>query len=266
MPENTPSTPETSRFDMPGMTLLEHLEELRRRIINSVLAVIVCAGFCWYYAEYIYEYVQEPIVKVLHDAKLPEKLVFLHPTEPFEMYMHIGMVAGIFLASPFILWQVWQFISPGLYRHEKNYIAPFLVSTVGLFVAGGVFAYKMVFPNSLHFLIVDSGKQFQPQITISEYTNLFMAVILGLGIVFELPILVFFLALFGIIDAKMMWKYSRFSILIIFFIAAIITPTTDILNMCIFAAPMCILYFISIGIAWLVHPKRRNRDKNEATS
>ena len=135
-------------------------------------------------------------------------------------------------------------------------LLPFMFSTVGLFLAGGFFGYKVVFPAALTFLI-DYGKQFQPMITISEYIDLFLTIIVGLGIVFELPILVFFLALMGIVTAGWMWRNLRYSILVIFIIAAIVTPTTDILNMCIFAAPMVALYVLSIGIAYVVHPKQR---------
>jgi len=155
-----------------------------------------------------------------------------------------------------VLYQVWLFISPGLYRNEKRYVVPFMFSTVGLFMAGGYFGYKLVYPQALEFLI-GYGKQFQPMITIGEYTNLFLTIIVGMGAIFELPILVFFLSLLGIITAGWMWRNLRYSILVIFIIAAILTPTTDILNMCIFAAPMVALYVLSIGIAWMVHPKQR---------
>jgi sec-independent protein translocase protein TatC len=127
-------------------------------------------------------------------------------------------------------------------------------------VAGGVFGYKIVYPAALEFLI-GYGLQFSPMITISEYTNLFLTIILGLGIVFEMPILVFFLALMGVVSAGWMWRNFRYSILVIFIIAAVITPTTDIMNMCIFAAPMIVLYLGSIGVAYFVHPSRRNRKK-----
>jgi sec-independent protein translocase protein TatC len=162
----------------------------------------------------------------------------------------------LFLTSPFVLYQVWMFISPGLYRKEKRYVVPFMVSSIGLFAAGGYFGYRIVYPQALNFLI-DFGKQFKPMITIGEYTQLFLSIILGMGLIFETPILIFFLALMGIVSAGFMWKNFRYSILVIFIIAAIVTPTTDILNMCIFAAPMIALYVVSIGIAWLVHPKQR---------
>jgi sec-independent protein translocase protein TatC len=137
-----------------------------------------------------------------------------------------------------------------------------MFSTVALFLSGGIFGYKIVYPEALNFLI-SYGKQFQPMITIGEYTDLFLTIIIGMGLIFELPILVFFLSLMGIISAGFMWRNFRYSILIIFIIAAIVTPTTDILNMCIFAAPMVGLYALSIGIAWMVHPaqRRARRDK-----
>src|SRR5262249_23771188 len=144
----------------------------------------------------------------------------------------------------------------GLYRKEKRYVIPFMASTIALFAAGGIFGYKLVYPAALDFLI-GYGKQFQPMITIGEYTDLFLTVILGLGGGFYVPILVCFLSLMGVVTAGWMWRNIRYSILVIFIIAAILTPTTDILNMCIFAAPMIGLYILSIGIAWLVHPAQR---------
>ena len=195
---------------------------------------------------------------------LSEKLVYLNPTEPFNLYLKVAFLVGLFVASPVVLYQLWLFISPGLYRHEKRYVTPFMISTVGLFVAGGYFGFRIVYPAALDFLI-GYGKQFQPMITISEYTDLFLTIIIGMGVIFELPILVFFLSLMGIVSAGFMWRNFRYSILIIFIIAAIVTPTTDILNMCLFAAPMVALYAVSIGIAWLVHPaqRRARREKQE---
>jgi sec-independent protein translocase protein TatC len=250
---------------MPAMGFLDHLEELRRRIIYSLIAVVVGFFACWGYAEKIYEIMQRPIMEALHRNGLSEKLVYLNPTEPFNLYLKVGFMAGLFVASPFVLYQVWLFISPGLYRNEKRYVMPFMVSTVGLFLAGGYFGYKLVYPQALEFLI-GYGKQFQPMITIGEYTDLFLTIIIGMGAIFELPILVFFLSLMGIITAGWMWRNLRYSILVIFIIAAILTPTTDIMNMCIFAAPMVALYVLSIGIAWAVHPKQRRARSNKKDS
>ena len=254
MPE--PQLETETRPELPGMSFLQHLEELRRRIIYSLIAVALAFFVGWWKADRIFAFMQSPIITALHAHKLDEKLVYTNPTDPFNMYMKVGFIAGLFIASPFILYQVWTFIAPGLYRNERRYVLPFLFSTVGLFLAGGAFGYKMVYPAALDFLI-GYGAQFQPMITIGEYANLFLTVIVGMGIVFELPILIFFLALMGIVSAGWMWRNLRYSILVIFIIAAIITPTTDILNMCIFAAPMVALYIASIAIAWMVHPTRR---------
>src|ERR1700730_9295348 len=258
MPEAAASSPvdESAKDEMPTMGFLDHLEELRKRIIYSIVAMVVGFFACWGYAENIYEIMKRPIMEALHSNGLSAKLVYLNPTEPFNLYLKVGFMAGLFVASPFVLYQLWCFISPGLYRNEKRYVKPFIVSTVALFRAGGYFGYKLVLPQALVFLI-GYGKDFQPMITLSEYSSLFLTIIVGLGVIFEMPILVFVLALMGIVSAGWMWHNLRYSILVIFIIAAIITPTTDILNMCIFAAPMVALYVLSIGIAWMVHPKQR---------
>jgi len=264
MPETLPEAPEPEKDSLPAMGFLEHLEELRRRIIYSIIALAVGFFACWGYAERIYGIMQRPIMTALHNHGMSEKLVYLDPTEPFNIYLKVAALAGLFVTSPFILYQVWAFISPGLYRNEKRYVVPFMVSTVSLFLAGGYFGYKLVYPQALDFLI-GFGRQFQPMITIEKYTDLFLVIIIGMGVIFEMPILVFFLALMGIVTAGWMWRNLRYSILVIFIIAAILTPTTDILNMCIFAAPMVGLYVLSIGIAWLVHPKqRRARSEKKA--
>lgn len=242
--------------ELSGMSFLQHLEELRRRLIWSLLGIAVCFGVAWYYAERIFGWMQRPIVKALQAHQLDTQLVYTSPTEPFNIYLKIGLLGGLFLASPWVLYQVWAFIAPGLYRKEKKYVAPFLLSAVGLFVAGGAFGYFIVYPAALDFLI-GYGQQFKPMITVDKYTDLFLTVIAGMGVIFEMPILIFFLALMGIVSPGFLWRNFRYSILIIFIIAAVLTPTTDILNMCIFAAPMIVLYVLSIGIAWLVHPARR---------
>jgi sec-independent protein translocase protein TatC len=239
-----------------SMPLMAHLEELRKRIVFSVVGVVVGFFACWSYADRIFGLVQQPLIQALRHHGLAGGLVYLNPTEPFNLYLEVGFVAGLFAASPFVFYQLWLFIAPALYRHEKRYVLPFVISTVVLFAAGGLFGYKMVYPASLDFLI-GYGERFQPMITIGEYTKLFVTIIVGLGLIFEMPILVFFLALMRVITAGWMWRNFRYSILAIFVVAAMITPTTDILNMCLFAAPMIALYGLSIGVAWLVGSARR---------
>src|SRR4030081_3035047 len=200
MPEMMAEAPPDERDPegLPAMGFLDHLEELRKRLIYCIISVVVVFFACWGYREQIYAIMQKPIMDALKSNGLTDKLVYLNPTEPFNLYLKISALAGLFLTSPFVLYQVWMFISPGLYRNEKRYVFPFMFSTVLLFLSGGLFAYKMVYPAALNFLI-DYGKQFQPMITIGEYTDLFLTIIIGLGAVFELPILVFFLALMGLV-------------------------------------------------------------------
>jgi sec-independent protein translocase protein TatC len=239
-----------------SMPLLAHLEELRKRIVFSVLGVLVGFLSCWSFADRIFSLMQQPIVGALRHHGIVGGLVYLNPSEPFNLYLEVALVGGLFVASPFVFYQLWLFIAPGLYRGEKRYVLPFLLSTVGLFVAGGLFGYKMVYPASLDFLI-GFGQHFQPMITIGEYTKLFVTITVGLGLIFEMPIVVLFLALMRVITARWMLRNLRYSILAIVVIAAIITPTADILNMCLFAAPMIALYAISIGVAWLVNSTRK---------
>jgi sec-independent protein translocase protein TatC len=245
---------------MPTMGFLDHLDELRRRIIRSAIAVAIGTGVCWGYREKIYAVMQKPIMDALRAHGLAEKLVYLNPIDPFNLYVKIAMLAGLFLTSPFVLYQVWMFISPGLYRHEKRYVVPFMVSTIALFTLGGYFGYRIAYPRALNFFVGFNG-QFQPMITVSEYTQLFLSIVAGMGLIFEMPILVFFLAFLGIMTPSFMIKNFRYAILVIFIIAAIVTPTPDIVNMCVFAAPMLGLYALSIGVAWLVHPEQRHARK-----
>lgn len=254
-----PNQQEPSREQLSAMGFLQHLEELRRRLIYCILSVMVGFGACWYWSDKIFRWMQRPILDALARHQMDQHLVYTNPTEPFNIYLKVGLVAGIFVSVPFILYQIWAFIAPGLYKNERRYVLPFMFSTIGLFAAGGFFGYRLVYPAALDFLVGYAGTDMRPMITITEYMDLFMTIMLGLGAVFELPIIVFFLALFGIVSAGWMWRNLRYSILVIFIIAAILTPTTDIMNMCVFAAPMIVLYLLSIGIAWFVHPIQRKK-------
>lgn len=254
----------TERAELPGMSLIEHLEELRKRLIHSGVSLVIGFFLAYTIRERLAAIMEKPIVAALKAHGLDPHLVYLNPVDPFNFFIKISLVCGAIIASPFILFQVWLFIAPGLYRNEKRWILPFMSATVGLFLAGAFFGYHYVYPGALTFLI-GYGAQFRPMVTVSEYTELFMTVILGLGVTFELPILVFFLAIFGIVSAKWLWTNIRYAILVIFIISAIITPTPDVLSMCIFAAPMLVLYLVSIGVAYMVHPSRKER-KKQATA
>ena len=266
---NTVVEPEAEKEErqLGSMSLLQHIEELRRRLIYCVGAVAVCFGVGWYYSGPIFERMSVPIKEALKRNGWDPQLTYLNPTDPFNTYLKIGLIGGIFIASPIILYQVWMFISPGLYRHEKRFILPFLFLSVGLFVGGGVFGFKIVYPVALDFLI-KQGSAFKPVITITEYTNLFLTIILGLALIFELPIVLGFAAMMGVVTAKFLFKHIRGAVFLCFVVAAVLTPTTDIMNMTIYAAPMILLYVLSIGIAWFVHPsqRRKRKEKRENSS
>ena len=241
----------SQRADLPGMSLMEHLEELRKRIVHSAIYLAVGFFVAFYFHEKLYGFVQAPL------DHLHLKLNYTPPMDPMNLYLQVAMIGGAILASPFILFQVWLFIAPGLYQKEKRFVVPFMAATVGLFLTGASFGYFYVLPGALKVLIVDFGGKFQPMVTIEEYTGFFLSVILGLGISFEMPVLIFFLALFGIVSPRFLWKNIRYAILAIFIVAAIITPSPDPWTMCIYAIPMLSLYVLGIGVAWWVHPSRR---------
>jgi sec-independent protein translocase protein TatC len=253
----------SERAELPGMSLLEHLQELRRRIIHS--AIYLALGFfvAWGFREKIYGFMERPVKVALAAHHMPPQLNYLNPIDGFNMYLEISFMAGCIIASPFVLYQVWLFISPGLYKNEKRYVTPFMMATVGLFLAGAYFGYHWVFPGALDFLFT-FNKDFNPLIEINEYTGLFLTVILGLGATFELPILIMFLSLFGIVSPRFLWKNIRYAILLIFIVACIIAPTPDVLTMCVFAAPMLGLYLLSIGVSYVVHPATRRKRAEKA--
>jgi len=238
--------------DLKRMTLLEHLEELRRRIGWSLVAIFVGFLLCWYWAPPIFAWIAVPITQFLPPG---EKLAFTGLVDPFMLYMKVALLAGIFLSSPVVLWQFWLFVSPALYRHERRVAIPFIVSTTAFFLGGGYFGYKIAFPMVVRFLL-QVGQDFRQVVTINEYFSMASKVILGLGLVFEMPVLILLLARLGVVTHRFLLKYFRYAVLIIFIIAAVITPTPDIPTQCVFAFPMLGLYLLGVLVAWIFGKKR----------
>ena len=234
------------------MSFLDHLEELRKRIINSLIGVAVALCISWWAAGYLFRLVSRPIVAA------GVQLNMTKPTEGFNLELKLAILAAVFLAAPYILAQVWLFIAPGLYKHERRYALPFIVFSSLLFVIGGLFGYFVAFPFAIQFLI-GWGKDMGLTTIISatEYFDLFVMVELGLGIVFEIPALIFILSRIGLVSAGFLLRNTRYAILIAFIIAAIITPTTDIPNMLIMAVPMILLYLLGVVVAFIFGKKRR---------
>lgn len=236
---------------LPKMSLLEHLEELRHRIVHALLAVAAAFVACWSFREPLAEFLARPIYRALPEGS---RLVFLGITDPFILYFKIAALAALFLASPLLFYQVWRFVAPGLYRREKRYALPFVASATFFFVAGGAFAYQVAFPFAVQFLL-DVGAAFEPMITVERYFRFLLYVILGLGLMFELPVLIALLARLGVVTPRFLLRNFRWAVLIIFVAAALLTPTPDIVNLCLFAVPTIALYLLGVGAAFLVAPR-----------
>jgi sec-independent protein translocase protein TatC len=240
------------------MTFLEHLEDLRKRLFYSFIALFVGIIPAWFFHKELYNILAVPVRKYLPEGT---ELVFTKLTAPFMLYIKVSFLAAVFLTSPFIFIQLWMFVAPGLYQKEKKYVIPFVLFTTIFFAGGAVFGYYVVFPFACRFFI-NMGADFQPMITADDYFSLALRVLLGIALVFELPTLVFFLSRMGIITAKFMIKKFKYAVLIVFIIAAIITPTPDMITQSIIAFPMLALYGLSILIALVFGKKREKRSED----
>lgn len=241
------------------MGFFEHLEELRRRILQSLIAIAACCGLGFFFWKEIYFLVGLPIQEAFAKVGLERQLVFTGPLVPIRFALQIGLYAGIFLAAPFILWQVWLFVAPGLYRHERRFVLPFVFSSTALFLLGAAFAHRVVLPLTLTFLLSFGGELFEPLISINEYFSLWLTIILWMGLIFQLPVLIFILSWMGLVTPGFLLHYLRHAILGIAVLAAVITPTTDAFTMTVFAAPMIVLYLLGILISALVNWRRQAR-------
>ncbi|MBI2822255.1 MAG: twin-arginine translocase subunit TatC [Acidobacteria bacterium] len=239
------------------MSFLEHLEELRTRIVYSLVAVLISFVVCFFFNVEIFRFIAAPIKQVLPAGQ--KDLFYITPTEGFGISMKVSLLVGIFLVSPFLLWQLWLFISPGLYRHEKAYALPFLFASTILFLLGGSFAYTIALPRALAFLI-NFNPELRPLITATEFFDFAALIILGMGVVFQMPILIGFLSLFGIVTPRFLIHHFKYATLIIFMLAAVISPTGDAVNLFVFALPMLALYALSIGVSFLFKRFRRLRN------
>jgi sec-independent protein translocase protein TatC len=229
-----------------SMTFLEHLDELRRRIVWAVVSVAVMVGVCWTFAMELYEIASAPI-----RANPAVTLAVARPQDIFSLYMKVTLVAALFLSSPLVLVQAWLFISPGLHPHERRYAVPFVVFASILFVAGGAFGYFVAFPAALAILldwITSAG--LAPIIDASEYFDLFFSIVVALGIAFQIPAVILVLSRAGLVTARSLAGRFKHAVVVAVVVAAIVTPTSDIANMLLLAAPMVALYSVGIAIAW----------------
>ena len=227
------------------MSFLDHLDELRKRIINACIAIVVGVVATFYWINPIFNFILAPTRKALPPGV---KLIYTQPGEAFSLYITVSLIAGAAISAPFIMYQVWAFIAPGLYSKEKRMAIPFVLFTTIGFLAGAAFNHYVAFP----FLIIFFGSFNTADLAFMPKLDDVFG--LGMGIVFQLPTIIYFLAKMKLVSASFLWRHGKYAILIAYIIAAVITPTGDPFNQTIFAAPMILLYFLSILIAWVVNP------------
>jgi sec-independent protein translocase protein TatC len=238
------------------MPFLDHLEELRRRLIWSLVSIAVAFGVCWMFAQELVDFASVPI-----RSNAAVQLSILRPQDIFSLYFKVTLVAALFLAAPMVLTQAWLFIAPGLHRHERRWAIPFVLSASLLFATGGAFGYYIAFPAALQFLldwILEA--RLVPMIDVNEYFSLFFTIIVALGVIFQIPAVIFVLSRIGLVTAGLLARKFKYAVLGSVVIAAVITPTQDFANLLIIAGPMVALYGVGIVVAWIFGRRRRETE------
>jgi sec-independent protein translocase protein TatC len=241
---------EEAKDDRSRMSFLDHLDELRRRILYSLYAVIACCAATLWYWDRMFRYL------VTYFQANGGTLIYNRPAGAFMFSLKVGVLSGAILAAPFVFSQLWLFVAPGLYAKEKKVVVPFVICASSLFFGGAAFGHFVAFPSMWKFFASYqiAGLQFFP--TIDDTFSFYVKTLLSVGVVFQMPVLVFFLARFGVVTAKFMITHLKYAVLIIFIIAALVTPSPDMVSQVIFAAPMLVLYLVSIVVAWIFGKKR----------
>ena len=246
--------------DMPSMSILEHLEELRTRIIRALIGFGVAYLACMFFASPLWKFVQAPGVAAFKEIG-SGGFIAIGVMERFSIiYVWTPLVAAIFVAFPWVIYQVWAFISPGLYPRERKWAVPFIVCTGGLFLCGGLFAYFVAFRYALVFLLgIGEDANVTSLISIDDYFTNFVNVMLGISVIFELPVLIFFLTLIRVASPSFLMRHSRYAVMAIVILAAAMTPSPDAFNMTLFAVPMILLYFLGVFASYLLVLRREGR-------
>lgn len=250
------------------MTVLDHLAELRKRLVLSVAGLLPGMAIAWAFRERLLEFLVAPLVAAMHKlgATAPA-LHYANPMDPFIAYFKIAVGVGVVLSAPWTLWQVWAFVSPALYRKEKLYAIPFIFASAVFFVGGAFFGYAFVFPVGFEMLMGMAGPlptvNVEPTIMIDEYMGFATTMLLAFGVVFEVPVVVTFLAAIKLVNWKQLLAFSRYWVVIASVLAAVLTPSPDIGSMLLMLAPLVGLYFVSIGVAYFIGPEPE-RDPEDA--
>ena len=269
------------------MTFGEHQEELRKRLKYAAYAVIVCTLVAYSFSEFLFAVQAQPLIQAWRDAELGQpQLHFANPIEPFFTFLKISLVAGFFAASPIVFYQIWRFVAPGLYRKEKHYALPFAIASAIFFLGGASFGYFLVFPYGFKFFLgfaksnmgkmeqlmgqnvgisLDHTFKLTPTLMMGEYFGLVWRLLLAFGVIFELPLVVFFLALAGVVKPGALWRFNRYFIVLSFVVGAMLTPP-DVITQVFMAAPLLVLYNLSILFSWIFTRKRERRKAREAAA
>ncbi|MYA08251.1 MAG: twin-arginine translocase subunit TatC [Holophagales bacterium] len=263
-PERLPETrlgkrrsEEAEEEELPRMTLLEHLDELRRRILRTLIVVVVAFFGCFAFAEEIYNLLARPIEPHV------DQLVFDGVADPFIVQVKVALLASIFVTSPYLVAQLWGFVAPGLYRREKRYAIPFIFFGSLFFIGGGAFGYLVALPFATEFLVnMGLNANWDADIRIERYFSFAVNVLLGLAVMFQLPVVIFMLSQLGVVTPRFLMRHFRWAVLIIIVVSAVITPTPDAVNMTIVAGPTVLLYLVGVGASALVQ-RRRKRIEEE---
>ena len=239
-PEPTTGAPE----DDVQLSLRDHLMELRKRLKWALIWLMLGFGASYYWSQQIFHFMMQPVFAALPEGE--RALHFSSSVEPFIIYLKVGLYSGLFLSSPFIFWQIWMFVAPGLYRRERRKIAPFVVAATVFFVAGAAFCYLVILPPAFQFLINTAGPDIKPVLMMDEQLGLVMMMLLAFAIIFELPMVLTLFAMMGVVDYKFLSKYRRHAIIVNVIIAAFVTPTGDPFNLALMAVPMMVCYELGV--------------------
>jgi sec-independent protein translocase protein TatC len=264
--EETDDEAKEAELEGSRMPFLSHLKELRDRVRNAAIFFMLAFGVCWYFADYIYDWLEVPIRHAWESHKdLPAfHMSFATLTEPFWVNMSVALWAGVFAASPFIFHQLWKFIAPGLYKKERRMTIAFAMFSAVFFIGGALFCYYFVLNNLYDFLLDYADAKTAPTIMLQGYLDLTRDMMLAFGAVFELPLLIYFLSMIGLVTHRGLWKFNRWFVVLAFIVGAILTPSPDVVSQVMMAAPMIALYNFSIILSWRVTIKREKAQAAQA--
>jgi len=249
-PEGAPPEPEGE----VRATFFEHLQELRKRLVRALLGIAIGMALVGYWADDLYRWLMRPVIRSLPESQ--QHLNYTSYLEPFMVYLKVALYGGVFVAAPWVLWQLWLFVAPGLYKREKKVVIPFLAFGTALFYAGAAFCYFLVMPYAFPALNAIAGADMVPILTMKEQLTLSLAMMLGFGVIFEVPVIIGFLSMVGLVSADFLARYRRVAIIANVALAAIITPTGDPFNLALMAVPMIVFYEIGVLLARVLGKKK----------